>query len=188
MKRIFLILFALSLFAMDVNAQTSQKDEKIVVNSSDLTADQLAAIKARKQSEALINQVETYGKFAGIGKEVGVAIKEGLTAVKDVAVEFSDTNVGMFTMVLIAWKVAGDDIMSFVVGVPLYLLCLFMLAWAYKRMCMRQTVLVSKEEGVFGKKTYRTEDPVLQYTHAASAFFGLVFVIINIIFGVTILA
>lgn len=115
MKRICLIL-SLVFFTFFVSAQT-QAPEKITVNTTDLTADQLAKIKSQQEVETLQKKLDTYGKWVGVGGEVGNAIKEGLNAVVDVSDKFSKTDVGKFTMYLIAWKVVGKDIIRILLGV-----------------------------------------------------------------------
>ena len=115
------------------NAQTTVVPEKtITVNESDLTPDQLAKIKAEKELKMLEDKISHYGKWVGVGSEIGSVIREGLFAVKDVAVEFSGTNVGKFTMYLIAWKVMGKDAVRIIIGILLIIICSISLPIFYK--------------------------------------------------------
>lgn len=152
MKKLVL-LFTLSMFVtFTVNAQQTQKPQQIVVNVDDLTPDQLAKVKARNKVEEVTDQLETYGKYAGMGKEVGIAVSEGLGAVKDVTLEFADSKVGKLTMALIVWKVIGDDLKGIVFGIPLWLLLTIALLWSYRKTCMRRKILTKREGGwwIFG--------------------------------------
>ena len=91
----------------------AQGGEQITVNIKDLPPELAQQLRQKQQ---VSQTLETYGEWAGMGKEIGVAVREGLTAVKDVAVDFSKTEVGHFTMALIAWKVVGEDITGLFVG------------------------------------------------------------------------
>ena len=117
MKKIFVLLLLFVLTSMGTVVMSQSTSEKITVNTSDLTADQLAKITAEKQLVELEKKYETYGKWVGVGGEIGTAIKEGLSSVVDVADKFGGTQVGKFTMIMIAWKIIGKDILIIVFGV-----------------------------------------------------------------------
>jgi hypothetical protein len=56
--------------------------------------------------------VENVGEWVGLGKEVGVAVNEALGAVTKTASEFGETKLGKLTIVLVIWKVVGEDIIQ----------------------------------------------------------------------------
>ena len=166
MKKLIILLTLIMTFTLNVNGENNQnqKPKQIVVNVDDLTPDQLAKVNTRNKVEEVTGQLETYSKYAGMGKEVGTAVSEGLTAVKDVTLEFADSNVGKLTMGLIVWKVIGDDVKGFVFGIPLWLLIITILLWSYKKTCIRSKILIKKEGGwwIFGGiKEYETVLPTL---------------------------
>lgn len=154
MKKIYgLIAIMTLLIAVSVptNAQTS---EKITISTSDLTVDQLAKIKAETQVKELQKKLDTYGKWVGVGGEVGTAVKEGLTAVVDVADKFGKTDVGKFTMYMVAWKVIGKDIVGIVLGLLFFTVFTSVLIWIAKRTLTSKKVLTSNP-GLFKyPKTY----------------------------------
>ena len=125
--------------------------EKITVDTKDLPPELVQQLKQRQQVSSTL---ETYGEWAGIGKEIGVAMKEGLTAVKDVAIDFSKTDVGLFTMVLIAWKVVGQDVMGLGVGLIVLVIGISFLSWSYRRTCMSKRVCI-EDAGWFKAKKYQ---------------------------------
>lgn len=85
------------------------------------------------QSNAILDEkLETYSKFAGVGKEVGVAVREGLTAVVDVSEKFGKTDVGKYTMILIAWKVVGSEAVKIVIGILFLIIFNFFLYRIYR--------------------------------------------------------
>jgi hypothetical protein len=114
-KILFLSIMALMITSV-ISAQSTYPTEKITVNASDLTVDQLAKIKAQQEIETLQKKLDTYGNWVGVGGEIGTAVKEGLTAVVDVADKFGKTDVGKFTLVMVAWKVMGKDVVRIFLG------------------------------------------------------------------------
>jgi len=132
MKKLILlmVLFIGVIYTPHIQAQ---QQEKIVVNVDDLTPEQLQKIKETERLKTMNEKIETYGKWVGVGNEVGVAIKEGLSAVSDVAIKFSDSNVGKFTMVLIAWKVVGKDIVRILLGIIFIIFSVFFTIKSFNR-------------------------------------------------------
>lgn len=120
MKNLFILLVVLMVSITTIYAQkpitASEPVEQILVNATDLTPAQLQKIKTETELAELKKKVETYGNWVGVGKEVGIAIKEGLLAVVDVSEKFGDTKVGKFTMILIAYKIIGKDLLRIAIG------------------------------------------------------------------------
>ena len=131
-------------FAPSVKAQANLNgaNEKITVNTSDLTVDQLAKIKAEAEVKELSKKLETYGNWVGVGGEIGDAIKEGLTAVVDVADKFGNTDVGKFTMVMIAWKVVGKDIVQILLGLLFFTTFVTTLILIFRRIVLPRRIKI----------------------------------------------
>lgn len=126
MKKLAILftIFAILIIACcpKVNAQTvNPEPEKVVVNKSDLTTTQLLKIESDAKIAELQKKLETYGNWVGVGGEIGTAVKESLLAVVDVADKFGSTKVGKFTLVMVAWKVMGKDIVRIGLGLLLIL-------------------------------------------------------------------
>lgn len=124
-----------------------------------VTADQLEAGEK-------LTTIETVGKYAGVGKEIGEGVSGALGALNEEASKFGDARVGHFTMAMIAWKIMGDDIVAvshdmigYVVGTPFFFLASLAVLWSYRRRCIPHRVLVKKGAGFFGEKEYQTVDP-----------------------------
>ena len=144
MKRIAL-LFALLLAVMpveSVQSQTQQKDEIVSIRKSELTPQQAASIEQQNMQ----NKIETYGKWVGLGKEVGEAVNGSLSALSTQADNFAKTGVGKFTMVLVAYKVVGDDILDVLITVPLMIVMTLIFIWSYRKSCMTRSVLKSESK------------------------------------------
>ena len=157
MKKI-IFLMGILLLGLSAFSQTQQK-QTVVVNTEDLTVDQLAKIKADQELDAMMKKMETYGSWVGVGKEIGITIREGLTAVVDVAEKFGKTEVGKFTMVLIAWKVAGKDVVRIFLGLIFMVLISVLLFKSFKSYTTRRFCIKSPGWKFWGKKEYEIVTP-----------------------------
>lgn len=91
----------------------AQQEEKVTISKSQLTSDQLKKL----EEDEMIKKLENYGKWVGIGGEIGTAVRESLMGVVDVADKFGNTNVGKFTLVMVAWKIIGEDLIRIILGI-----------------------------------------------------------------------
>jgi len=149
MKKIFGILAIFTLLIAVSTPMNAQANEKVTINASDLTPEQRAKVEAQEklaianaQIDALQDKIDTYGKWVGVGGEVGNAVKEGLTAVVDVADKFGKTDVGRFTMVMIAWKVVGKDVVRIILGLLFFTVLTIIIIKVYRRVVIARKVLV----------------------------------------------
>lgn len=160
MKKLTVLLF----FAIVVPALAQQVEETVTIKKSDLTADQLKKVEAQQITE----QISQYKEWAEMGKGVGYAVRESLYAVKDVAVDFSKTDIGKFTMFLVAWKIMAkdlvamsSDVIGYLVGIPLLAIGMVVIVWSYRRQCMPHPILIEKGPGlwIWRSKKYVMYDP-----------------------------
>ena len=117
-------------------------------------------IEAQAQKE-LDAKITSYGKWVGIGKEVGVAVNESLGALTSTADDFSKTNVGKFTMVLVAYKVLGTDMIQLIFGVMWVCLIVFLSLFVHYKYGKDKRLLVSKKYNSETKK-YEKEWEVVE--------------------------
>ena len=149
MKKIFgLISITMFVMVFSTPMYAQVQNEKITVNTNDLTADQLAKIKLEQTNTELQKKLDTYGKWVGVGGEIGTAVKDGLTAVVDVADKFGATNVGKFTMTMVAWKVIGKDLAKIGIGLLFFFLFTGALIFTYRRLTKERRVLI-ENPGLF---------------------------------------
>lgn len=167
MKRLFVALAmccAILASGIVAGAQESRKDEEMVsVPKSMLTADQVARVEARNLEE----KIQTYGKWVGLGKEVGGAVNESLTAITEQTAKFADTRVGKFTMFLIAWKVLGTDLIQLVVGILFFFIWIPLWVWSFHANALKRRVLKAMVIPKEGDKQYNYE--VINYDDNATA-------------------
>jgi len=171
MKKILLLTFLIAIlgaFCSPVSAQTSQQ---VTVDMADLTPAQRAKVEAdaliAKQQEQLAvyeKKIETFGQWVGVGGEIGSAVEEGLTAVVDVADKFGKTDVGKFTLVMIAWKVMGTDLVRIFLGLLFIGMFTWLLIYSFKRTCIDRRVVIKEQNPGFMKypklKEYELIEPL----------------------------
>jgi hypothetical protein len=162
MRKMMIVIVLVFLVAVPLVAQ--QTEETVTIKKSDLTTDQLKKVEAQKITE----QLGQYKDWADAGRGVGIAVRESLTAVKDVAVDFSKTDIGKYTMFLVAWKIMAKDIvdlsgkiMGYLVGIPLLAIGLSFMIWSYRRQCVVRSMLIEKGPGfwIWRQKKYEIYNP-----------------------------
>jgi hypothetical protein len=133
---------------MNIVAQTSE--ETVTVPKSMLTEDQKKVIAVKEVTEKL-KDADDVNMIMAYGKAVGVAIDDGLSAVVKHADAFGKTQVGQFTMFMIAFKIMGPDVIQVIVGVLIWLI--FTLVILYIRRKLTSPVKkITERTGIFKKK------------------------------------
>ena len=154
----FALLMSTVFAAAALSQTTTDNSNKVVVDRSILTADQLRQV----QTSQTLDQVAQIGQYAGLGKEIGEGVNGALSAITDNANKFANTKVGVYTMWLVAYKVVGGRALRFVVGGIMLLLMFPTLVWAFRRNAIVRPIL-SKE--IFDPTTkartreFRTYEP-----------------------------
>jgi len=117
MKKIWLaILISMSMVSM-LSAQGMTQAEK----------EEFEKFKQFQQMKTItLTPAEAVGRFAGLGREIGTALKEsvqaldeGITVTEEHVYKFAGTGVGKITIGILAWKIAGKDILGVIVGFAL---------------------------------------------------------------------
>jgi hypothetical protein len=161
MKKVIFLL-AITFCAAAAFAQGSGQ---IVVDKSDLPEDLLRQLEKKQKVEQVKENIETAKEVAqdarSIGHEIGVAVDEALGAVTKHAETFGKTDVGKFTMAMVAVSILKDQIpfvydriVGLVFGIPFLIfidIVLFLVFFRTTR--QRKRVII-----VEGKKTYEYVD------------------------------
>lgn len=151
----YLAFLTITMFAMVLStpmyaqANLNGTNDKVTISKSDLTPQQIVRIEAQAQIDKanaevaqLQKKLDTYSKWVGVGGEIGNAVKEGLTAVVDVADKFGATNVGKFTMTMVAWKVVGKDVVKIIIGLLFFITYTWTLIYFFRRLTVARKVMV----------------------------------------------
>jgi hypothetical protein len=128
-----------------VHAQNNE--ETVTVKKSQLTQEQLSNIEL----QATKDKVEQYGKWVGIGHELGTAVNESLSAVTANANNFAQTGVGKWTIFLVVWKVAGHDLLGFVIGFGTLVVGFIVWCYVFYKNCIPHRILIENSKTT-GKK------------------------------------
>ena len=151
------ITFIATILALSL-ALTSFAQETLQVDVTKLNAQQLQVYQQLKQAQSesaaqisLDNLTpERIDKYAQVGKAFGSAFKECWSTVSTDAEKFGQSDAGKMTMVLIAWKIMGNDAINLVeksvqyaVGFPLLFTGTIFFITVLRRQCFPRPNLVS---------------------------------------------
>lgn len=107
---------------------------------------------------------EKVDRYAQMGKGLGIAINEGLGAVTKNVEQFSQTSAGKWLMVLITWKVMGEDAIGFartviqwIVGLSLLVVGVPFWVWLVKRNCVNRPIAKIEKTGFWTKNIIYTD-------------------------------
>lgn len=94
-------------------------------------------LQASQKIAEVTEQLKVGRDWAEMGRAIGIATREGLSAVTTETAKFADTTPGRFTMVMIAWKVMGADFLAsvkgYLIGVPLLIFWCSLFVWWLRR-------------------------------------------------------
>lgn len=144
MIRILMLVLALAVFAIPV-----AHAERLIVDG--LTEEQAAKLQLKaaqmKMTPHDTGVTTRMAEYAELGQKYGIALAATAKELGIAADELLDTTIGKVGLVLIVWKVMGDDLLGVLVGVP-YMMMGF-LAWFYmfRRMCVIASVTREPVEG-----------------------------------------
>jgi len=188
MEKIKFILIAIFLTVLVVsccpNSAISQNSNQTAIGVYTLDPNKLspqarAEIEQQSHNAQVANKIEQYGKWAGMGKEVGIAVSEGLNAVVDVADKFGNTRVGEITIALIIWKVFGTDVVRYLIGILLIAIAIIFVLKSYFRTFTQRKIKSRSGWWIFGKREYEylPADAFWKYPNAAAMIHVLVIIL-----------
>lgn len=109
---------------------------------NNLPEDVRSAIQSQvSRDDKIENKVKTASKWAGYGKEIGVAVNECLKAIEGSAERISKTDLGQTAITLVVWKLLWKD----VVGIGLGLI-FFIVSIIFGVLIMRKAYKLSEEK------------------------------------------
>lgn len=189
MKKILILAIALAastaVFAQGQASQPVQQTAQAAPQAQEVI------VKIQQQAPELpkTTVVQKANEWVDFGKNVGAAMDAGLTSLTEHAEKFSKTDAGRFTMLVIAWKVAGRDAMELterfthvVVGIGILCVWIPLAVWFFRKNFMAHRVLIEKS-GPFWNRTkkYGMVNDDMSDNRATSAwFFGIIAIIVTI--------
>jgi hypothetical protein len=170
MKLPFLVLLLTLTFSTGLS-----QEKTYTLKESQLTESQKVQVKSETVS------TQTTG-WIGFGKEVGTAMKEGLSALNDEVNKFSQTDAGHFTMFVIAYKVMGKDILHAVFGIGFTAIFFIMFSFFYYRNCVVRRIVIEKSGPWNAKvKRYSVVNQLSDEQNVSRAIHAVIFIVVLII-------
>ena len=134
MIKIFLGLMAILAFA------AYAQDSTITIKVSDLekvapgaTVALKAAMEVQNVEQLVDERIKRYGKWVGLGNEIGIAINGCLKALNGELITLSESKIGKVAVFLVIWKVLFDDVIGLIVGIPIFIVWTILGVWVVKR-------------------------------------------------------
>jgi len=125
-------VLCLAMVLLATPAFADDPQEKVTVPKSMLTQEQLSQLNQK-------NLRENVSGWAGVGKEIGEAVNSSLQAVTTQSNNFAQTGVGKLTVILVVWKVIGDEFLHVAVGLLELVIFLPVWIWSYRRTCITRS-------------------------------------------------
>lgn len=112
MRKLLFILFGLLAFNAYSQVTVSQED-------FDKLPAEYRRMLAPDTTNVVMEKLEETSKAASIGKEIGTAVNETLTAVSDNVIKIAESDVGKTAVGIAVWKLMWKDIIGIIVGLIL---------------------------------------------------------------------
>lgn len=127
MRKLLFILF--SLLAFNIYSQVTISEEEFNRLPKEVQT------QLRPDTvDVVIEKLEKTSKAVGIGKEIGTAVNETLTAVSDNVIKIADSRAGRIAIGITIWKLLGKDIIGVFIGIILLGFCIYFIFQAKKKL------------------------------------------------------
>lgn len=189
MKKLIIALSVLMLVLAAYGQETPKIDEKAIANmtASELEAYQKVLKVQQANAPRQVTEPSKLKEYAEVGKAFGTAFKECWSAVSTDVERFAQSPAGKWAMVLVSWKIMGQDAVELTTSVVQWIVGGFLLSvgipfWIfifYRNCVAKKVVLISERTGLFTvKKTYAKDlsSPIHGYD-GAPILYGLTFAI-----------
>ncbi len=188
---ILIAIVGTSCFAQDNGQNNTPKPQEVLVRIQQETSQ-----PAPKEEKKIVAEAH---EWVNLGKNLGQAFDAGLTSLTDHAEKFSKTDAGRFTMLVIAWKVAGKDATMFIKDIGAMIFGIFaQIVWTmiyiwYMRKFLRTYSVPTKITGAFWEKSRIVEYKIVNDLKSEEKFIATLIATgiycigsLVIVFGVTI--
>lgn len=152
MKKLFglISIFVLMIAVMPTQAQTSSQPTGLEILTPDVTV--INGVKYIPVS-SIDNYLLVNNQKIGWGKEIGEMISQALMSVVNVAEKFSDTNVGKFTIGMVAWKVMGKEVVRILLGFIFLGAITWLFVKVYKNTYVPKKILIERTPNGWFRRT-----------------------------------
>lgn len=140
----FALLFSIS-FAQDSTVTLKVSDLEKLAPGAVAEIKNMAAMDAAEKS--IEKRIGRYGKWVGLGKEVGIAVNGCLEAINAELVKLSETKLGKRAIFLVTWKVLYSDVLGLFIGIPSLIVWTILFVWVMKRCFIARVVVTINSDG-----------------------------------------
>lgn len=158
-RRLFFTLILIIGLTSLIGCCPSANAQTVTIDLEKLPPEVKEQVTAQVIDDAVTKKFETYGKWAGMGKEIGIATREGLTAVKDVTLDIANSDLGKTIIWLVVWKVAGVEIIRIIIGFIIMIFVTIAVYKSYFRSFSTRGILTKTGNFLWHTKTYEAVDP-----------------------------
>lgn len=161
------VAISLPAFSQDTLAKKPAKSNLIWVRESDIPPSALINLQRDSKIQRVEDKLEEVSQYVGIGKEIGSAVDTSLGALAYHIDRISKTNVGKFTMAMVAWKIIGEDAIGYLVGIVVLILFLGIWVWSWRKNFYRRKIPTRVKSLTWGERWYRPwrKYEVLEYKY-----------------------
>jgi hypothetical protein len=100
--------------------------------------------------------VDNLAEYASLGQKYGIALSEVAKSVGTTVNELAQTPVGIFMLVLVAWKVIGKDLVG-IIGAFIWFATMLPLLWVvFSKLVLRDRTVTENVDPTTGKVVQRT--------------------------------
>jgi hypothetical protein len=142
-KLLFIMIIMVTLLLPNVVSafvNTNNDDGAVSVPKSMLTEQQ----KSELAKQEAYSNLQTAAGYVGLGKEIGEAVDSSLSSLTSRAEEFANTKVGIFTMIMVAYKVCGNDVIQLLIGLPLFIVLMTIVIISFFKKCISHRVVTHR--------------------------------------------
>lgn len=185
MKRVLLAIGLLlsMLVASPAFAQSDCDNLRVTgLSDSQVIALKQECVKVAKQavSATPAETAAQVSEYADIGMKYGVAISEVAKSIGTTVNELAFTPVGIFLLVIVAWKTVGGDLLGVVGGIVWFVVMLPIWWVILNRLVFKRLIEVTETYGENGKLLRRVKEPVRWTENTGTIAVLLFFVLVAI--------
>lgn len=157
MRSILLSMFLAFFISTPVFANITSQDFDLQGLSEAQKIELYKKMENMKEQNTGPTSVEQMKEYADLGQKYGVALAATAKELGKSVDEILNTTVGKVAMVLIVWKVVGQELLGIVMGLLWFSTMIPIWAYFYRRMCVVKSITFEPVEG------FRSRKKVVEY-------------------------
>lgn len=171
------VSFPVAAIEVDTSGMTNAQKAELVLKAEELKKQ--AVDEAKKVAETATIEVDDASKWVDLGKNIATVITTVAGDLGIAADKFLGSTSGKITLFIVFWKVAGKDMLGFIIGCPLLIVLVSLWVWSFRRMCIIRSITEKKPtEGFRSIREFEFYGSDDESTNITRVFMAIVLVII----------